>query len=114
MATYIIGRDPDPGQPRIVILDKTVSRRHASITSASGGGYLLRDLDSTSGTFAREPGGWRRISSATVYPDDEVRFGGRVVKVSEMLRTAQDAEPAAGGGRLERDPETGQVVRRRP
>lgn len=113
MATYTIGRDPDPAEPRIVLRDKSVSRKHATIGQSSGGGYLLRDLGSTYGTFVREPGGWRRVEQVTVYPDDDVKFGSVVQKVSAVLREAQDGDAKALLGKPERNPETGEIVRRR-
>ncbi|HZH11715.1 MAG TPA: FHA domain-containing protein [Microvirga sp.] len=111
MATYIIGREPDPDKPRIVIEDRTVSRKHGTL-SASGGAYILSDSNSTGGTFIREPGGWRRITSASVLPDDEIRLGMFVTTIQELLQRAVRTPTALTRQRVERDPETGEIVKK--
>lgn len=106
---FVIGREPDPNKPRIVLHDRSISRIHATIADLGGGGYLLQDAASRNGTFIRGPGGWRKIDQAQVALDDEVRLGAFVTRVAALieLRTS-----APGRARLERNPETGEIVRK--
>lgn len=123
MTRFVIGRDPPTHGPHIILEDRTVSRSHAAIVVADGR-CVLSDTDSTSGTFIRERGEWRRISSAIVSLADRVRFGAFVTTIDELLKRATEivAESEKGkspsdtkaksskGARVERDPETGQIV----
>jgi hypothetical protein len=56
---------------RCVIVDPTVSRRHARLTGAETG-WTLRDLSSSNGTYVN---GVRITDAAQVRPGDEVWFG---------------------------------------
>ena len=91
--------------------DRTVSRTHGAIV-VSGGRCVLSDSDSTSGTFVRDSGKWRRISSAVVSLEDRVRFGAYVITVEELLSLAEEATESPARSKIERDPETGQIVKR--
>lgn len=47
-SSLILGREP--GEPGLVLLESSVSRRHAELRLTDGG-WQIRDLDSTNGTF---------------------------------------------------------------
>lgn len=67
-ARISIGRSIEDG--KIIVLDPSVSRRHAELVLDTG--WMLRDLGSMYGTFVNE----RRIESFTAIRDgDRVRFG---------------------------------------
>src|SRR5262245_2254005 len=103
---YIVGREPDPSQPRIVLKDPSISRIHASLTKGSDGRYLLKDLKSSNGTFVRDQGGWRRVESASLFVQDEARFGAYVTTVANLVKESiHDAQSV----RLERNVETGEI-----
>ncbi|HEX4108264.1 MAG TPA: FHA domain-containing protein [Solirubrobacteraceae bacterium] len=55
----------------VCLQDPSVSRRHATLARVDDG-YLLRDLDSTNGTWV----GRRRVGRVIVRPGDRVWFGG--------------------------------------
>ena len=65
--TSRIGRSDESD---IVLNDPSVSRTHA-VVEMSGGGAILRDLDSTNGTFLNG----RRIRTEPLRDGDEVKFG---------------------------------------
>jgi pSer/pThr/pTyr-binding forkhead associated (FHA) protein len=108
MSRLIIGREPDPTRPRIVLSDKSVSRNHAELSRVDGQ-LFLEDLKSSNGTFVREKGGWRRITRECVRPEDEVRLGAYTTTVRTLLE-----EPlyAPARSRIERNPETGEIILR--
>ena len=114
MTTFSIGRNPDGNQGRIVISDLTVSSRHCTLTSCEGGVWEIVDNNSTNGTFVREKGSWRGISKTKVRAEDEVRLGAYLTTVAELIRLAEPppaaAPPSFAKSRLERDPETGEIV----
>ena len=110
MATFVIGRAPPTDKPRIVLDDRTVSRTHGAI-AVTAGRCILSDADSTSGTFVRQEGEWRRISTAVVEMEDRVRFGAYVITVGDLLKRATEPVPE-GPRRIERNPETGEIVKK--
>jgi pSer/pThr/pTyr-binding forkhead associated (FHA) protein len=63
----LIGRSPECA---IFLDDVTVSRRHAEVVR-EGDVFTIRDLGSLNGTYVNR----RRIESATLEDDDEVRIG---------------------------------------
>lgn len=70
---YVVGRDEEAD----VRLDRSsVSRQHAELARDVRGYWLVRDLDSTNGTFVNE----RRISEVTLADGDQIRFGDVVYK----------------------------------
>jgi pSer/pThr/pTyr-binding forkhead associated (FHA) protein len=106
MTTYFIGRSPDPKKPRIVLDDQTVSGRHGCLSDLGDGTYTLEDSNSTNGTYIRDRGGWRRINSANVRGDDEIRLGRYVTTVADLLRRAE-TKPARF--KLVRNPKDGGI-----
>ena len=65
-----IGRSIEPA--KLVLLDSTVSRRHAEVTSTSTDAWTVRDLSSTCGTFVN---GKRVTEMVELRDGDRVRFG---------------------------------------
>lgn len=65
----VVGRAPGC---QFILTDLTVSRFHAELYRADGGGWLLSDLGSMNGTRVN---GWRLTGPARVRPGDEVGFG---------------------------------------
>lgn len=75
-ASFIIGRGRTN---RVILLDKKVSARHAEV-DCRGREYVLRDLDSTNGTFVNS----RAVADATLNVGDELRIGQTVLKVASL------------------------------
>ena len=70
----VIGRDPAAGLfPRGPLVDGLLSRRHAEVTPASGGGHRIRDLSSRNGTF---------VNRAAVHGEE-----GRLLQSGDVIRT---------------------------
>jgi DNA-binding CsgD family transcriptional regulator len=65
--TFFLGRSLDC---HLVVIDESVSRRHAEIT-VSDGCVRVRDLESRNGTYVND----RRIGECVVNPGDHLRFG---------------------------------------
>jgi predicted component of type VI protein secretion system len=107
MVEYIVGRKPDQKRPHVVVSgDNTVSANHCKITPLGGGLFELEDSASTNGTFVKEEGGWRRISSVHVNGSDRIRLGTFATTVSELLHNANEVK---GRVRLTRNPDTGEI-----
>ena len=68
----VIGRDADCG---LVLVDADVSRHHARIDLREGN-YVIRDLDSTNGTYVNN----RKQREASLSPADHVRLGKVIFK----------------------------------
>ena len=81
--TKIIGREP----PADILLNHpSVSRQHAEVLF-SGGGIMLRDLNSNNGTFVNG----HRISDWTEVTDrDQIRFGGKRISPTVLDRWLLD------------------------
>ncbi len=82
--TKIIGREA----PADILLNHpSVSRQHAEVLF-SGGGIMLRDLNSNNGTFVNG----RRITDWTEVSDqDQIRFGGKRISPSVLDRWLLDS-----------------------
>lgn len=137
MKAYMIGRSP---KVDIVVSHTTVSRRHAELLFTDNGRYYLNDCGSKNGTRVRKHGRWTRIKQTFVTRDQPLRLGEyettarsliasmsnvaiRARADSKSKSTAADTqvheielEPSAKSdlprGEVERNPETGEVVRR--
>ena len=70
---FLIGRDQSCD---LQINEDSVSRRHASIERMVDGSYLLRDLDSTNGTWVDK----KAINCVELESDDRIRIGNRIFK----------------------------------
>ena len=134
MRTFIIGRSPDAD---IVLADESVARQHAELVVTDDGRYHLTDCGGDGGTWrslARRGGEdiWERTRQSFVAATQPLRFGQCRTTAREMLvaqaqlarSTAGEAEPGGAGrsggngpsglsGPVERDPRTGEIVRRR-
>lgn len=128
--TLIIGRSADAD---IVLADESVARQHAELVITDDGRFHLTDCGSDGGTWrslARRGGEdiWERTRQSFVAPSQPLRFGRHRATVRELLAMrapATEGRAAAagtGGGRagagglsgaVERDPRTGEIVRRR-
>lgn len=74
----IIGRS---GNQPFKITSEGVSSHHASITVGDDGGWLLRDLGSTNGTFVRNAeGDFRQVKERRISEDSVIRLGGGTYK----------------------------------
>lgn len=109
MVDYVIGREPDPSQPRILLEDRSISRTHGKLSVLGNGRFIIEDLRSQNGTYVREKGGWKRVDRADVGSADEVRLGMFTATVADLLARAIYTP---GRVRMERNPETGEIVKR--
>jgi pSer/pThr/pTyr-binding forkhead associated (FHA) protein len=106
-----------------------VSRHHAEFIVNSANDLVLVDCESKFGTFVRSGSDWRRITTARVKLDDQIRLGeyqtsikAIMAAVAAQLPAAQappsppPAKPSAPPERrtiVERDPETGEIITRK-
>ena len=129
MRTFVIGRSPDAD---IVLADASVGRQHAELVITDDGRFHLTDCGGGDGTWravAMRAGQevWERTRQSFVAAGQPLRFGDIRVTVQELLarrepspREQEAAGPVGGGtaepglrGPVERDPRTGEIVRRR-
>lgn len=139
--TYVIGRSSFAD---IVIPDESVAPRHAEVVVTGDGRYYVTDCASSGGTWRRiawqakpdvredlgAEAGWEMLRQDFVAGDEELRFGSYRSSLERLFApsharhdTAKAARPDSSGGsdgpvrprgRVERDPLTGQIVRKRP
>jgi predicted component of type VI protein secretion system len=132
MRTFVIGRSPDAD---IVLADDSVARQHAELVITDDGRFHLTDCGDGDGTWravATRAGQevWERTRQSFVAAGQPLRFGSLRVTVQELLarrepspRDQEAAGPAGSGGGagsaepglrgpVERDPLTGEIVRR--
>jgi len=132
MRTFVIGRSADAD---IVLADASVGRQHAELVITDDGRFHLTDCGGGDGTWravAMRAGQevWERTRQSFVAAGQPLRFGSIRVTVQELLARREPspreqgmAGPAGGGGAgatepglrgpVERDPRTGEIVRRR-
>ncbi len=128
MHTLVIGRSPDAD---IVVADSSVARQHAELVLTDDGRYHVTDCGGDGGTWravAMRHGEeiWERTRQSFVAPGQPLRLGQYRATVEELLamrpQDVRGTQPAgAGGGTgepglrgpVERDPRTGEIVRRR-
>jgi DNA-binding NtrC family response regulator len=86
----------------MVLTDKTVSRRHLEAIPDSAGGVVLRDNDSTNGTFF----GGSRIREITIRYGAEFKLGRTVVKYlpEEEIVEPKESEDGNYGSMVGKDP----------
>jgi sigma-54 dependent transcriptional regulator, acetoin dehydrogenase operon transcriptional activator AcoR len=77
-AVVTVGRE---GELDIVLLDASVSRKHATIERDDSGSWVVRDQKSTNGTLH----GKRRITEATLADGDVVAFGDVALQFRDSL-----------------------------
>lgn len=114
-----MGRSP---YADIVIADPSVAEYHAEIVMAEDGRIFIDDCGAASGTWRlAENEAWQRLRQAFIAPDDTLRFGDHECVLTDILSPLlPNPQPAASGasretrsgGRLSRDPWTGEIVRR--
>jgi predicted component of type VI protein secretion system len=133
MRTFVIGRSPAAD---IVLADASVGRQHAELVITDDGRFHLTDCGGGDGTWravARRDGQevWERTRQSFVAAGQPLRFGSYRTTVQELLARrptgprdhgvpgsaaglggAGSAEPGLRGP-VERDPRTGEIVRRR-
>jgi hypothetical protein len=121
MRTYLVGRS---SYADIVIADPSVAEHHAEVVATADGRLFVTDRATGSGTWRLRDGGeWEEIRQAFVAPEAVLRLGAYRCVLRDLLAplTAVPAGDRGGGepdrvlkGRVERDPATGELVRRRP
>jgi FHA domain len=131
LRTLVIGRSPFAD---IVVADASLAPHHAELVVIDDGRLYLTDCATEGGTWrqAAAPdsgaGAWQPVRQAFVRADEPLRLGDYPCTAAELMRAARGgghgemAGMAPGGpgdgwrvrGRVERDPATGEIVRRRP
>ncbi len=132
LRTYIVGRSEFAD---IKLAATSVAARHAELVVTGGGRFHLTDCASGRGTWLRAATAngtedWARIRQAFVAADADIRFGDHCVTVRQLVAQVESEGPVEGGGRwrsglladkrggrvrgrVERDPTTGEIVRKR-
>lgn len=133
---FVIGRS---AYADVVLPETSVARRHAEVVVTADGRYHLTDCASPGGTWRRTDDGkedkWERIRQAFVVITEPLRLGDHDCTILSLLgdRLAPEEGNAGGNGagkgrcrheglpesaepprgRVERDPETGEIVPKR-
>ena len=135
MKTLVVGRSPFAD---VVIADTSVAPHHAEIVVTDDDRLYLTDCGTNTGTWRKRgsqeganAGSWSPVRQDFIDADEPLRLGDHQCTAAELMHTvragapsdAQGTQPAwdrSEGhrqrlrGRLERDPATGEIVRRRP
>jgi hypothetical protein len=135
LKTLVIGRSPFAD---VVIADTSVAPHHAEIVVTNDGRLYLTDCGTGTGTWRQrgtqegaDATSWSPVRQDFVDADEPLRLGDYRCTAAELMhRLRADApshahgapsasEPVEGHrlrlrGRVERDPKTGEIVRRRP
>ena len=130
MRTLVIGRSPHVD---VVVVDDTVAKRHAEVVVTEDGGLYLTDCATRTGTWrlAGARGSdevWEKVRQRFVGRDEPLRLGSYRCTLGELIGEALAKRPPGdqgdggdhrhGGaehprGPVERDPRTGEIVRKR-
>ena len=132
MKLLLVGRS---AHADVVIPDASVSAFHVEAVITADGRCHITDRASAQGTYHRpsEADAWTSVRQVFVDMSDQLRLGEYVATVGDLLGGALDdslqddlagteggsgANPAAAGearprGAVERDPVTGEIVKRR-
>ncbi len=115
----------------IVIADGGVAAYHAELVITSDGRLYVTDRGGEKGTFLRESdedAEWTPLRQGFVADGQELRFGAFAISARDLLHRAEEAmdegpigQGGGYGGRsaqqlrgaVERDPATGEIVRRK-
>lgn len=114
----------------IVIADAGVAALHAELVVTSDGRIFVTDRGGEEGTYLRASadGEWAPLRQGFVDDDEELRFGAFAIPVAALRRRAAEAmddgpvgQGGGYGGRpvqqirgaVERDPATGEIVKRK-
>ena len=134
--SFVIGRSP---YADVVLADTGVARRHAEVVATADGRFHLTDCASETGTWRRagasDDGAWEVVRQAFVAADEPLRLGDHHCTIQSLLGdqlAPQDGSGRGAGsgkgrwrhegmgeaaepprGRVERDPETGEIVPKR-
>ncbi len=131
--SFVIGRSP---YADVVLADTGVARRHAEIVATADGRFHLTDCASETGTWRRSGTGgpWEAVRQAFVAADEPLRLGEHHCTINALIGDQLAPEDGAGRGgpgkgrwrhegmgeaaepprgRVERDPETGEIVPKR-
>lgn len=107
-SVYIIGRDSSAD---VTLQDNTVSRFHAELIVSDDGMFFYSDRSSSGGSFVFAEGQWREIRAYEVVPADRLRLGQYEIQVADIVKDLSVTPPAAGDGKIRRDPISGEVIR---
>lgn len=129
---YVIGRSP---YADVVLADGSVARRHAEIVVTADGRLYLTDCGSEAGTWRQVDGAatWERVRQEFIDAEQPLRLGDHSCTAAALLGDRLDPSAAAPGGgrwrhesigggrgggepprgRVERDPETGEIIPKR-
>lgn len=133
MKTLVIGRS---AYADIVLADASIALHHAELVVTDDGRYFLTDCAGETGTWrqkgqAEGGSGWVPLRQAFVSPDEPLRLGDHLCTAAELAGESRGDRSAAprsfgdgdgartggsverSGGRVERNPVTGEIVRRR-
>lgn len=136
MRTYVIGRSPHAD---IVLADPSVARRHAELLNSDDGRLFLTDCASDSGSWRQAVStsnsanpDWLPLRQAFIDADEPLRLGEFHCTAAQLLQmasgTPDNGDSSARGhdgfgarnepatmprGSVERDPHTGEIIRRR-
>jgi hypothetical protein len=107
-----------------VIADPSVAEHHAEIVVTADGRLFVADCATGSGTWRLSPdGAWIAIRQEFLPPEAALRLGTHRCVLGELIAPVAGAAPGERGGGeperllkglVERDPATGELVRRRP
>jgi pSer/pThr/pTyr-binding forkhead associated (FHA) protein len=89
----VLGRHPSSDLPFDAERDLEVSARHAAVFR-QGGGYVIRDLGSTNGTWVN---GQRVRSDAALEPGDRIQLGTRGPELEFTVMEVEERRPESGG-----------------
>lgn len=126
----MLGRSP---YADVVIADLSVEPHHAELVVTDDGRLHLTDGATETGTWTQDGGAdrWVRIRQTFVRPEQRLRLGDYACTAADLLRATglqasrgivpgiqelgpRPSAPTRLQGRVERDPVTGEIVRRRP
>ncbi len=134
MRTLVIGRST---YADIVLADESVAPHHAELVVTDDGRFFLTDCASATGTWRRggssaDDVGWTPVRQTFVRPGEPLRLGKHGCTAADLAGVARLERPSTrpafadegpfqagtGGserprGRVERNPVTGEIVRRR-
>jgi FHA domain len=83
----VVGRHGSSADIQVPSDCRFVSRAHARITTAPGGGYLLEDLNSSNGTYVLAHGMWEQITRAVVDASTPILLADYQTSIAELLRS---------------------------
>ena len=121
MPNYTVRRDGNKtgdrislGGDEIHISNPTVSSLHGTLTDFGNGDYEFRDNGSKNGTFIREDGNWVRVASAVLQAGDEIKLGAFATTIGDLVgRSRAQPAPKNMKVKLERHPETGEIIEKK-